>query len=246
MTCRTFRNLCVISLCGKLTAGEKESLEKHLASCPHCKTAFQKAGGWEAAEGLPPRNTEAERPDWEVIWAGIGAGLPNGETSVREAGRAPRLLRWAALAGAAAAVFFSVFRPAIPPRPDASMPASLRETPPPQSERESLPIRLLVQQADMIILDILHSTDPGGEEPVFRHDGKLLRSLIQKTRALKDSRALSDRPETQAVMNELEACLISLANADPNDREARDFLAARIRETGFREKLIEMAAEGTE
>jgi len=98
----------------------------------------------------------------------------------------------------------------------------------------------------MIILDILHSTDPGGEEPVFRHDGKLLRSLIQKTRALKDSRALSDRPETQAVMNELEACLISLANADPNDREARDFLAARIRETGFREKLIEMAAEGTE
>jgi predicted anti-sigma-YlaC factor YlaD len=82
MSCERFKELMMASLDGEISPRERESLERHLASCVECRREFTELAGVShlvGSVGLPRPSEEEMMKYWPSVYArierGVGWGL---------------------------------------------------------------------------------------------------------------------------------------------------------------------------
>lgn len=240
MTCDEARTLVTIGAFGTLDDSDRQTLDEHLHGCPACARAAERTAGVRGALDVPE---DLPLPNWERSWEVIAS---------RSLDRAPRFWMGPAFRGwAAAAAAIVVFvlgllagrglplrsRPAPADQPaDAGTVASSLDAPSPlQRYAESLE-PVLVSFADR------GAAAPSPEAAEARR--RLLRSMIEDTRALRKLAAQAGDAELEELFGEMEPLLMSIANLRPGDRSSIELLNRVIRGHELRSRVRQLAGKG--
>jgi hypothetical protein len=242
MTCDEARTLLTIQTFGALDAVDLAALAAHIDGCPACaQAASQTADVRSALE--PPADIPV--PDWERAWHAIAAETIE---RPRPLWQRPALRAW--VAAAAAIVIFVLGFTAGRVVPTNGQAGSVGRN----GEAgggvvttldASSPLQAYAQQAEQVLVSI-GDAGPGRESSEsLEARRRLLRSMIEDTRALQALALRAGDTELYAFFSEMEPLLVSLANLQPGDRGSVEWLNRMVREHQLRTRVRELARTDT-
>ncbi len=238
MNCDEARTLVTIDVFGTLDTSDRRALDEHLRICPACARVAEKTAGVREAFGVPD---DLPQPNWEQSWNVIAARVFDRPTRFWQLG-IPR--GWVLAAASLVVVFvlgvLAGRRLPLQPAPGPAEETTTARTVPAPAERPSA----LRRYADAVEPVLVEFTGRGAtplppEASETQH--RMLRSMIEETRMLRKLAARAGDAELEALLDEMEPLLVSIANLRPGDQGSADQLKRVIREHEIRTKVRELA-----
>ena len=232
MNCDEAKNIITIGVFGDPDPAEAAALEDHLRRCPSCAKAFERAAVLRPSSSAAPG--DLPRPDWNRSWDVISRRAFGGRKKLRIFGLPGS---WVFASAALLAVFILGFiagRRFLKPAPEtvfaeAALPA------------EATPFQAYADALEPILTDFLNRGATKLPEDAAGLRNRVLRSMIEETRLLKELAKRSVDAEWDGFLDELENVLICLSNLKTGDRESADRLEQIIRNRGVRSRLRELS-----
>ena len=237
MTCDEARTLLTIRTFGTLDAAELATLDEHLAHCPACARSASQAAEVSASLDTP---ADLSVPDWERAWDEIAA---RSIERPRLLWQRPAFQAWAA-AAAAVVIFvlgFTAGRGVSRRQAGQAAPGEGAQAVMVTTLDAASPLQAYAQRVEQVLVSI-GDTAPGPAPLDARR--RLLRSMIEDTRALQVLAARAGDRELEGFLSEMEPLLVSLANLQPGDRGSVEWLDRMVRERQLRARARELARTG--
>lgn len=244
MNCTDFHNLVVIAIHGRLTAAEREEIDRHRSACAECAALY------EQFENLMNLQTEAleqaasiPTPDWDKSWAAIAEqALPRKSPLLSFLGRIPR---WIPVTAAVLIVFAvgyfagrGILVHNLPSRPGmAVLPSSISGS--------SLDLASYADRLKPVLINFLNRGDIVSPTELRALEHEIVRDMLSQTRTLKNLAAETGDAELADLLEDLAFILTSMANLEPGDKASAAFLERMIREKDVRLRLRELASPAT-
>lgn len=241
MNCRDFHDLVVIAVHGRLSAAEREEIDRHRSACAECAALYDRF------EGLMDLQAEAleeaasvPAPDWDGSWAEIAErALPEKSLFLRFVGRVPR---WVPAAAGILAVFVlgyvagrGILVDSVVSRPGM---AGL----PPSDRGPSLLFASYADSLKPVLISFLNRGDVVAPAELRALEREIVRDMLSRTRILRDLAAASGDAELADLLVDLEFILTSLANLTPGDKASAALLERMIREKDVPLRLRELVS----
>jgi hypothetical protein len=239
-----FRDLVVIGIHGRLTAEQREEIDRHRAACTECAQLYRRieniinlqAEALEDAGSFPACDRDGS---WAVI---VQQALPEKSAVSRFLGRIPRWIPATAailfvfafgyFAGRSILVDSTTSRPGI-----AALPSS-----------PSGPPALFASYADSlkpVLFSFLNRGDVVPPEELRALEREIIRDMLSRTRILERLAAETGDAEIADLLVDLEFILTSMANLAPGDGASAALLERMIREKEVPLRLRELASAAT-
>ncbi len=244
MNCQDFHDLIVIGVHGRLSAAEREEIDRHRSACAECAVLYERFQGLMdlQAEALEEA-ASVPAPDWDGSWAEIAKrALPEKSPLLRFFDRVPRWVPATAgilavfvlgyVAGRGILVDSAVYRPEM-----AALPSSDRG-----------PSLLFASYADNlkpVLTSFLNRGDIVPPVELRALEREIARDMLSRTRILRELAAASGDAGLADLLLDLEFILTSLANLAPGDKASAAHLERMIREKDVPLRLRELASPMT-
>jgi hypothetical protein len=244
MNCADFHNLVVIAIYGRLTAEEREEIDRHGSACAECAALYERfenlmniqAEALEQAASVPT-------PDWDKSWAAIEEqAFPQKNRFLSFLRRIPRWVPVTAailfvfavgyFAGRGILVDNATSRPGMAVLPTA-VPGS------------SLDLASYADSLKPVLISFLNRGDVVPPAELRALERGIIRDMLSQTRTLKNLIAETGDTELADLLDDLQFILTSMANLEPGDKASAAFLERMIREKNVRLRLRELASPAT-
>jgi len=231
MNCDEAKNIITIGAFGEPDPAEAADLAEHLRRCPSCARAWERTSVLRRSAEAP---ADFPKPDWNRSWDVISRRAFGRREKLRIFGLSGT---WIFASAAILAVFILGFiagRRFLKPGPEAVFSRSSVPV-------EATPFQAYADALEPILIDFLNRSAVPLPEETAGLRKRILRSMIEETRLLKDLAEKSGDAEWGGFLDELDNVLVSLSNLNPGDRESVDRLKQIIRNRGVRSKLRELS-----
>lgn len=244
MNCLEFQNLIVIGIHGRLTAAQRDELDRHRAVCEECAALYERQAPLIGLrEEAVKRHASVPLPDWERSWAAIS------EQALSRKRRPARLFAsiplWVPAAAAVLLVFVLGYIAGRGIFVDTTGPAPRTAALPPSGLPSPLTFAEYADNLKPVLANFINRSDIPVPEELRALERGIIRDMLAETRALKSLAAESGDPSRADLLLDLEFVLTSLANLTPGDTESAVHLERMIREKDVAPRLRELASHAT-
>ena len=244
MNCQNFQDLIVIGIHGRLTAAQRNELDRHRSTCDECAALFERhASEIDLQAKAVTGAASGPLPDWEKSWAVISdKALPRKRRPSRFFALVPRWIPATAgillvfvlgyFAGRGILVESTTSGPAIAALSPSDLPSPF----------------VFADYADNlkpVLASFINRGDVPPPEELRTLEREIIREMLTRTKTLKSLAAESGDTTRGDLLLDLEFILTSLANLAPGDTKSAVHLERMIREKVVALRLRELASRVT-